>query len=302
MKPVLSVIVASYNARATISRTLASLEAQRGRANFEIIVVDSSDDGTASLVTRDFPSVHLVRSAERCFAGEARNLGAAAARGEILALLDADCSVAPDWAGQVVRSHALPHAVIGGVVDNGNPSSYVGWAYYFTEFGHWLPGARAGFMDEVPGCSMTMKRSAYDRYGPFMGGGYCSDTQFLWRLAADGIRPYLDPAIRVEHLNPAGLRPVLRHEPEHGRDFARLRSREHLSRNAALLRAASSVLLPPILFVRAARRVHRDSRYGARFLLAAPLTFAAMTAWSWGELRGYLESAAAMRRPTVPAR
>ena len=148
--------MASYNARRTIARTLSSLVAQRGRTPFEVIVVDSSADDTSSVVEREFPSVRLVRCSERRFAGEARNLGADQARGEILALLDADCVVAPDWIERVVRSHESPYDVIGGVVENGNPASYVGWAYYFTEFGQWLPGMPAGPVEEVPGCSMTI--------------------------------------------------------------------------------------------------------------------------------------------------
>jgi GT2 family glycosyltransferase len=302
MRPLLSVIIASYGARDTIARALASLAGQRGAVPCEVIVVDSSHDGAADVVAREFPQVRLLRCAERRFAGEARNLGAAEARGEILALLDADCVVPPDWAEQVARAHALPHPVIAGVVENGNPTSYVGWAYYFTEFSHWLPGAPAGFVDEVPGCSMTLKRSAYDRYGPFMSGGYCSDTHFLWRLRADGVRPYLDPSIRVAHLNPERLARLLRHEPQHGRDFARLRSREQHGAGAALLRAATAPLLPPLLFARAARRASRHRRHIGPFALAAPLTFAAMTAWSWGELTGYLESAVVPARPGARAR
>jgi GT2 family glycosyltransferase len=291
MRPVLSVIIASYDARDTIARTLACLKAQRGSVPYEVIVVDSSRDDTATLVARDFPWVQLLRVAERRFAGEARNLGATVAQGEILAFLDADCAVTPDWAEQVARAHALPYPVIGGVVENGNPASYVGWAYYFTEFNRWLPGTRAGFVNDVAGCSMTLKRSAYDRYGPFMSGGYCSDTQFAWRMAADGARPYLDPTIRVAHLNPTRLGVLLRHEPEHGRDFARLRSREQLSPGGALARVFSAPLLPPLLFLRAARRAWQSPGHRGRFLVAAPLTLAAMTGWSWGEFRGYLESA-----------
>lgn len=138
---------------------------------------------------------------------------------------------------------------------------------------------------------MTLKRSVYERYGPFMTGAYCSDTDFLWRLAADGIRPYLDPTISVAHLNPARVRPILRHEPQHGRDFARLRSRVQPGRPTALARALSAPLLPPLLLARAGRRVFRHSRHGRRFMLAAPLTLAALTAWSLGECRGYLENA-----------
>jgi glycosyltransferase involved in cell wall biosynthesis len=290
-----SVIVASYNARATILRTLASLRTQRGGPPFEIIVVDSSTDGTADLVASAFPDVHVIRSRQRRYAGDARNVGIAASRGDILAFIDADCVVGPEWVDRVAAAHRRDHAVIGGVVENANPSSASGWAYYFTEFNRWLPGARAQTVDEVPGCSMTLKRSAYERYGPFMVGGYCSDTLFQWRLAADGARPHLDPTIRVAHHNPESLASVLRHAPRHGRDFARLRGRERPGRLAPALRALSAPLLPFVLIARAAYFVRRDDtpNFG-RFLLASPLTMAAMTAWSWGEMRGYLAVATAV--------
>ena len=48
--PAVSVIVPSYNAARTISGCLESLQRQSSPEPFEIIVVDSSSDGTAQLV------------------------------------------------------------------------------------------------------------------------------------------------------------------------------------------------------------------------------------------------------------
>ena len=62
--PEVSVVMASYNARATIARSLQALTALATDVRFEIVVVDSSTDGTAELVAADFPAVRLV-SAER---------------------------------------------------------------------------------------------------------------------------------------------------------------------------------------------------------------------------------------------
>ena len=45
-EPAVSVIVASFNARATIGAALDSLQRQDGDVPFEVIVVDSSQDGT----------------------------------------------------------------------------------------------------------------------------------------------------------------------------------------------------------------------------------------------------------------
>lgn len=287
MRPLLSILMASYDASATVARALRSLERQSPSPDCEIVVVDSGRDDTAEIVARDFPAARLIRSPRRLYAGEARNLAAAAARGDVLALADADCLYPPDWAARVLAAHAAPHSVIGGVIENGNPERAAGWAYYFAEFHHWLPGQAAGFVDEVPGCSLTMKRAAFDRFGPFLTGGYCSDTRFVWRLAAAGERPWLDPAIRVAHLNPTGWRATLAHEVRHGRDFARLRAREKLSRAGALARAVAAPALPPLLLARAARHAWRQPALRAPFLRATPRLLTLLAAWSAGEGRGY---------------
>ena len=186
----ISVIVPSYKARATIEACLDSLHAQKTAASYEIIVVGSGDDEAAGLADR-FPEVRLLWFRERKFAGHARNLGALEARGAILAFVDADCIPAEDWIEAIRHAHQDTAPVIGGVVANANPESIVGRAYYFAEFNRWLPDSPPGRVDEVPGCCWSMKRPAFERYGPFLEGTYCSDTAFQWRMAVGGERSYL---------------------------------------------------------------------------------------------------------------
>ena len=106
--PALSIVVASYNTRATIERCLTALVAQRAGDAIEIVVVDSGDDGTAALVAERFPDVTLVRADERRYPGAARNLGIARARGTLIGFVDADCVAAPDWAARVLAAHTDP--------------------------------------------------------------------------------------------------------------------------------------------------------------------------------------------------
>jgi GT2 family glycosyltransferase len=283
-----SVIVPSYNAAGTIERCLGALQAQDTSASCEVIVVDSGTDSAAELVAARFPEVRLLKLAERAFAGHARNLGAREARGSILAFTDADCVAEPGWIEAIRAAHREPFPVIGGVVANANPTSRVGRAYYFTEFNRWLPGSPPGPVADMPGCCWSMKRSAYDRYGPFIEGTYCSDTAFHWRMAADRHQPHLDPAIVVAHTNPTAWRHCLAHEVLHGRSFARVRVAERrMGRAAALLRAATAPLLPWLLFYRAVRNAAASPGQLPGFVAAAPLVFVAMAAWSYGEMTGY---------------
>lgn len=94
--PLVSVIMPARDAGATIATALASLSAQSWQA-LEILVVDNgSRDDTPAVVRaqaqRD-PRIRLLDGGAEPGAYAARNLGAAAARGAFLTVLDAD-----DWA------------------------------------------------------------------------------------------------------------------------------------------------------------------------------------------------------------
>lgn len=90
--PLVSVIIAAYNAAADIRTTLASLRAQTYLAFEAIIVDDGSTDDTAAIVeefVRADTRFRLVRQAN-AGVGAARNTALALARGVYLAPLDAD--------------------------------------------------------------------------------------------------------------------------------------------------------------------------------------------------------------------
>jgi len=286
-----TIVVPSYNSRGTILLSLEALQSQKTSVSYEIIVVDSSNDGTADLIADRLPDITLIQSEQRLYPGAGRNRGIKMARGEILAFTDADCIADPGWVEAIVQAHSRDSEVIGGVVDNANPENLTGWAYYFTEFNHWSPGAPGGYVDDIPTCCLSMKRSAYERWGPFRESGYCSDTVFHWTMAADGKRPYLDPQIRVAHINPGDLFHMLGHEYEHGKYFAGVRARyQNFSRWQLLAHSITAPILPFILFGRAFGRVRARGYYLPVFFKTSLQTFAGMTFWCLGEFAGYVES------------
>ena len=56
-------------------------------------------------------------------------------------------------------------------------------------------------MQEIPTACLSVKRRAYDDFGPFIGDTLCSDSAFCWRLARAGEAPVFVPSMRVAHLN-----------------------------------------------------------------------------------------------------
>ncbi|MDX6683015.1 MAG: hypothetical protein QOG94_3054 [Solirubrobacteraceae bacterium] len=87
--PLVSVIVPVHNGRAFIGDALRSVFGQAHRPIECIVVDDGSTDGTAEVVAAIAPDAICIRQA-RGGVSAARNAGAAAAAGDLLAFLDAD--------------------------------------------------------------------------------------------------------------------------------------------------------------------------------------------------------------------
>jgi glycosyltransferase involved in cell wall biosynthesis len=97
-----SVVIPAYNAERWVGAAVRSVLAQT-YANFEVLVVDDgSKDGTAVVAEAFGGPVRCIRQ-KNGGVSRARNHGAAQARGEFLAFLDADDDWLPAKLGTQVR-------------------------------------------------------------------------------------------------------------------------------------------------------------------------------------------------------
>ncbi len=285
----LSVIIASFNSRGTIGACLKSLERQANPEAFEIIVIDSSTDGTPEYVEQNFPRIEIRHFAERKFCGDARNIGIGLARGPIIAFIDADCQAGPSWVGEILKAHDSPDLAIGGAIANGNPESYVGWAAYFTEFSKWMPGTKPKFLPDIAGANMSYKAEVFKKYGSFIEGTYCSDTEFHWRLGQDGQRLRFAPSILVSHSSIDGLGKFLGHEIFHGRSFGRVRIK---SRKFSWMRRLAYCSCMPLVAVKLLLEISWlnlvNRVYLYHFIKTLPLVGLGIVCWCAGEFFSYL--------------
>lgn len=290
MKPELSVIIASYNAEKTIEACLMSLKDQAEENLYEVIVVDSSTDKTPKIVENGYPDIRLIHFNERKFCGDARNTGIDKSRGDIIAFLDADCRAEKNWVQEILKAHQSTSLAIGGIIDNANPNSYVGWAAYFCEFSQWMPGTPDGWMDDIAGTGMSYKKEVFSSYGAFIKGTYCSDTHLHWRLREVGHQLRFNSALAVYHHNIDSLTRFLRHEFLHGHSFARIRFH---SKEFDGLRRICYVLFSPLIPFRICAKVVcsviKSKIYFNRFLRSLPFLITGIIFWSIGEAVGYIE-------------
>lgn len=295
-KILVSVVVPSYNSSQTIEKCLGSLEQQGNLEQFEVIVVDSSTDETASIIKQKFPWVKLYAFSQRKFAGVARNFGISQSVGEIVAFIDSDCFVEPDWINQVIISHQkteLP--LIGGAIDNGNPESYVGWAYYFSSFSRWMPQSGEHKRRDLATPCLTAKKWIFETYGVFSETRFCEDTDFSWRIAEAGYSPLLMSNIKVHHINLEEISKLLSRKKTHGKAFAQMRMKKYRFSSAQCMTySLGAPLLPFLLLLRCAAQVINTKTYRWHFLKALPLTFLSLASWSYGEFLGYFLSKAAL--------
>ena len=101
--PLVSVVVAAYNASETLEACLQSLQ-DLDYPNFEVLVVDDgSQDDTAAIASK-FPQFNCIGLGTNRGLSAARNTGIRNASGSIIAFTDADCEVDSNWL------HWLVHA------------------------------------------------------------------------------------------------------------------------------------------------------------------------------------------------
>ena len=104
MQALLSVIIPHYNGIHHLPPCFTALR-QQTYSNLEIILMDNgSSDESVAVTRRDFPEVKVVELAHNLGFTGAINRGIEQAQGEIIAPLNNDTEVAPNWAKALVEA------------------------------------------------------------------------------------------------------------------------------------------------------------------------------------------------------
>ena len=225
----LSIVIVNYGTRDLLRDCLHSVQASRGMADYEVIVVDNcSPDGSAEMVRQEFPQVRLIASSINGGYAYANNLGLCQSQGRHLLLLNPDTVLPPTALLDMlafVQEH--PDAGVAGpklVLADGSldlacrrsfPSLDV--AFYrlvglSRRFPHsplynrynlgYLDPDRVAEVDSVVGAFMWIRGEALTQAGLLDERffAYAEDIDLCYRIKVDhGWKVYYNPAVVVTH-------------------------------------------------------------------------------------------------------
>lgn len=185
----ISVIIPHFNQEYYLQSCLSRLHAQRGvTAEIEIIVVDNASRRMPDAICAAWPDVTLL-SEKTPGPGPARNTGAAAAKGDVLAFIDTDCSAHADWLHHIEQAFVRPETqIIGGDVqvryaDPDHPTFLEPYEaiYSFRNKDHIAEGYSVT-------ANLATRPAILRHVGPFAGIGISEDRDWGFRAKALGYR------------------------------------------------------------------------------------------------------------------
>jgi glycosyltransferase involved in cell wall biosynthesis len=222
--PKVSIVVCSYNGARTLRDCMLSLQ-DLHYPDYEIILVDDGSKDNTQLIMQEFPKVRNIRQKNRGLS-VARNVGIAAATGEVVAFTDSDCMADRDWLYFLVHTLlSSDFAAVGG--PNISPPA--------TDWIQATVGAAPGgpshvlltdtIAEHVPGCNM-----AYHKWALEMIGGFDpeyrkagDDVDVCWRIMQLGYQIGFSPAAVVWHYRRFEVKTYFSQQTGYGEAEAMLR-------------------------------------------------------------------------------
>jgi len=210
-----AVVVLNHNGVELLWNCLFSLKTQ-GYDNYSILLVDNaSRDESVRFVKDNYPGVKVLECQENFGYALGNNLGVQSAKdADLVAILNNDTVVPPDWLRRLVDFHAAhpdSGAVMALVRDKGVPAEQYAKNGTLNLLGHRVSGAfdRLSTVFYPSGCSFLYDPRRLP--GPPFDADYFlyhEDVLFGWRCRLRGFQVYQEPDAKVFHVGSASVRKV----------------------------------------------------------------------------------------------
>ncbi len=159
-----------------VDQTIESVLGQNTNLAFEVIVVGMDKWG---LIDRYAERVIFIQTAQPTPPGAARNIGAAAAQGELFLFIDSDCIASPEW----IEHHLTCHKVIGQELIVGGGVTFPADNYFtladnISWFHEFMVHMNEGEKSFLPSLNLSISRATWEMVGGFNHNPAGEDTDF----------------------------------------------------------------------------------------------------------------------------
>ncbi|MEP6690219.1 MAG: glycosyltransferase [Gemmatimonadaceae bacterium] len=282
----LSVVVPSVNGMADLDGCLAALEAQRAAVELEVLVVDRCGEALRLEVARRYPLVRVIAADSAATIPQLRALAFAAARAEVVAVIEDHVIVREGWARALLDAIEGGAVIVGGSVENGATERLVDWAAFLCEYSHCIEPIPAGPSQWLTGNNVAYRRDLLERYRAVTAEGKWENR--LHDAVRDAGETLLcRPDIVVGHKKHYTIGEYLSQRFLYARSYAAARM-DAAPLGKRLAYGIAACALPPVLLFRIASRVMSKRRHRAEMLRSIPLLGLFATAWAAGEVVGYV--------------
>jgi glycosyltransferase involved in cell wall biosynthesis len=198
--PRVSIVVCAYNAERTMDRCLASL-AVLNYPDYEVIIVNDGSRDRTREIAESYDHFRIIDQSNQGLSA-ARNVGAEAATGEIVAYTDSDCVADPDW-----LTYLVAKMQVSGLVACGGPNfpppedDLVPAAVAVAPGGPTHVLISDEIAEHIAGCNMAFRRDTLLQLGGFdpVYRAAGDDVDICWRLQDAGYTIGFSPAAVVWH-------------------------------------------------------------------------------------------------------
>lgn len=243
-----SIVIPVKDRADELSRCLSSIaRLEYPQEMLQVIVVDDGSRDLSATVARDSGALVVPSGGTGRGPAAARNVGARAATGEVLAFIDSDCTASPGWLAELLPAFNNPMmAAVGGQVDGMCTASAVD--RYEAVMSSLSLGTRerSGNVGDdtfyLPSCNLLLRRSLFLDIGGFEDSMHVGeDVDLTWRLRDQGWTISYLPAGRVFHEHRSSIRSFMSRRFDYGTSEGILQ-RLHPNRRKRMV-------IPPLLAV-----------------------------------------------------
>lgn len=296
--PEMSIVVTIVDGGQVLRRFLNALLGQDNAPSMQIIVPYDSSVPEIRELRAEFSSCEFIdmgvvetfrpistAAGQHELYDRRRARGLRACEGRLWAILEDRAPPRHDWARTMVRLHREPYGAIGGAIECA-PTDLLNWAFYACDFTRYALPFESGPRDWISDVNVCYKRETLESVRDLWEERF-NEARVHWALRERGETLFLTSEAVVEYQTPyTSLLGVLPERFHWGRLFGHVRAK-HVSPAARAAFVLAGPLIPLRLFVRHGRAQSAKGQFG-RFVKAAPIMLALLTAWTSGEVWGYV--------------